>query len=122
VDDNPTNQLVLQTLLKKMDYDCQIANDGKEALDLLKAGNHFDLIFMDCQMPIMNGYEATKAIRLLEKESQKHVKIVALTADAFRETKEECFEAGMDDFATKPLKREALEMILSDAFKLRMQN
>lgn len=122
VDDNPTNQLVLQTLLKKMDYDCQIANDGKEAVDLLKAGGRFDLIFMDCQMPIMNGYDATRAIRLLEKESGSHVKIVALTADAFRETKEECFEAGMDDFATKPLKRDALEMILSSAFKLRLQN
>tara|TARA_B110001454_G_scaffold219199_1_gene251754 strand:- start:60097 stop:62223 length:2127 start_codon:yes stop_codon:yes gene_type:complete len=117
VEDNPTNQLVIENLLKKLNYRCQIVNDGKEAVELIEKGKTFDLIFMDCQMPIMNGYDATKAIRNYEKESNIHTVIIALTANAFRETKEECFEAGMDDFATKPLKRELLEEILTRTFK-----
>lgn len=119
VEDNPTNQLVLQTLLKKINYSCEIVNNGLEAVELFKAGHKFDLVFMDCQMPIMNGYDATKTIRQMEAQTKMHTKIIALTANAFRETKEECFEAGMDDFATKPLKKDILEAILEDAFKSR---
>lgn len=117
VEDNPTNQLVIQALLKKMDYRCEIVNNGQEAVDLFKSGYSFDLVFMDCQMPVLNGYEATRAIRELEKSASKHTPIIALTANAFRETKEECFEAGMDDFATKPLKRDTLEDLLIKVFK-----
>lgn len=112
VDDNEVNQLVLTTMLTKIGYKCHIANDGKQAFQLFQEGHRYDLVFMDCQMPIMNGYEATKAIRSLEKEDGRHVQIIALTADAFRETKEACFECGMDDFATKPIKFGVLEELL----------
>lgn len=66
-------------------------------------------------MPVMNGYDATKAIRSLEANSGAHVPIVALTANAFRETKETCFECGMDDFATKPIKFDALKDVIQRA-------
>lgn len=120
VEDNQINQLVIKAMLKKLNYECCIVNDGKEAVDLVKSGEYFDLIFMDCQMPIMNGYDATRAIREFERSSidqTKKTRIIALTANAFRETKEVCFECGMDDFATKPLKNETLAELLKKCFK-----
>jgi two-component system sensor histidine kinase/response regulator len=112
VEDNMTNQIVIKTMLARLGYDVDVANDGLQAVNLIKTGRKFDLILMDCQMPTMNGYDATANIRKLESNQQKHVPIVALTANAFRETKEGCFECGMDDFATKPIKFETLKDII----------
>jgi len=111
VEDNSINQLVATAMLKKMGYSVDVADDGKIALEKVQE-NHYDLIFMDCQMPIMNGYESTEAIRALNDESKSKTPIVALTANAFKEIKEKCFECGMTDFVTKPLKQELLEEIL----------
>lgn len=114
-EDNQTNQFVIVNMLKQLGFDYEIAKDGREALDLFKKqGSKYDLILMDCQMPEMNGYEATREIRKLEGESddRKKTPIIALTANAFRETKEECFSSGMDDFATKPIKFAALKEII----------
>lgn len=117
VEDNHINQVVLRTMLDQLGYDFAVANDGQQAVNLIESGNHFDLILMDCQMPVLNGYEATKAIRRLEALTGKHTPIIALTANAFRETKETCFECGMDDFATKPIKFEALKTLIKKAFE-----
>lgn len=110
-EDNEINQIVIRKMLLQLGYEIQIAKDGAVALQMFKSGGPFDAVLMDCQMPVMSGYEATRAIRIFEGEKQR-TPIVALTANAFRETKEACFECGMDDFATKPIKFESLKEML----------
>jgi CheY-like chemotaxis protein/HPt (histidine-containing phosphotransfer) domain-containing protein len=107
VEDNLVNREVVVTMLQNLRYDVIIANNGQEAVEVLQQ-NSIDLVFMDCQMPIMDGYDATRAIRALEEkkssaDSGKHIPIIALTAHAFNSDKERCFSAGMDDYLKKPL-------------------
>ena len=111
VEDNIINQQVLELMLESMGVSFDLANNGQEAVDLFEPGK-YSLILMDCQMPVMNGYEACEKIREIEKSSGHHTPIVALTANAFRETKEKCFGVGMDDFTTKPIKQDVLESVI----------
>lgn len=112
VEDNPVNQQVAILMLEK--YGCHVtpAGNGVEAVKLFKQ-QKFDLIFMDCQMPVMDGFEATKSIR--EQEAQKNLgrtTIVAFTANAMKGDDEECKAAGMDDYVAKPVKPADIERIL----------
>ena len=113
VEDNLVNQEVAKGLLEIMGCNVQIANNGKEALMLYHKAN-FDLILMDCHMPIMDGIEATKEIRMLELTSEKyrHIPIIALTANVQQGIEELCNDAGMDDYLSKPFERKQLERIL----------
>lgn len=111
VEDNPVNQMVAKTMLEKMNYQVITANHGEEAVEFYQ-NQEFDLILMDCQMPIMNGYQAARRIRELEENKTFKTPIIALTANAFKETKEQCFESGMNDFATKPIKLESLQQVI----------
>jgi signal transduction histidine kinase/CheY-like chemotaxis protein len=113
-EDNLVNQTVAKRMLVKGGYEVDVAANGEQALRKIESGIHYDLIFMDCQMPRMDGFEASKRIRDLERESidAVHVPIVALTANAMQGDRERCLEAGMDDYIAKPVKKEALfEMI-----------
>ena len=102
VDDNLVNQHVGKEMLTKVGLDFEIASNGQEALDARKQG-HFDAILMDCQMPVMDGFEATRQIRLFEKETDtSRIPIIALTANAMQGDREKCLDAGMDDYLTKP--------------------
>ncbi len=101
-EDNVVNQKVVRGALTRLGHVITIANNGAEAVAISRE-NRFDLILMDCQMPIMDGFEATREIRRLEESSQAHVPIVALTADAMQGTDELCRAAGMDAYLTKPL-------------------
>lgn len=109
-EDNPINQKLAVKMLTKAGYMVEKANNGKEALEKYTASpGDFDLIFMDIQMPEMDGHEATGKIRRWEKKNadkSKHVPIVAMTAHAMKGDREKCLEAGMDDYITKPIKRE----------------
>jgi CheY-like chemotaxis protein len=117
VEDNRVNQEVARRLLRTFGINCKLAVNGREALDLVKQED-FDLVLMDCQMPIMDGYEATGAIRAWEKQSNgKHVPIVAMTANAMQGDREACIAAGMDDYLTKPIKRLTLNTALSQWLK-----
>lgn len=107
-EDNPVNQKVTSDTLKKLGYDVVVANNGREAFEEFKT-THFDLILMDCQMPIMDGYEATEAIREYEASSGKHTPIIAATAHAMRGDREKCIEAGMDDYLPKPIRMMVLK-------------
>ncbi|QQX81328.1 response regulator [Shewanella sp. KX20019] len=110
VEDNKVNQQVVAINLKKLKMPHLIANDGKEALEHYKRhiGN-FSVILMDCMMPVMDGFEATKAIRLFEQEEDaKRVRIIALTASILDDDIQKCFDSGMDDYLPKPFKREVL--------------
>jgi two-component system sensor histidine kinase/response regulator len=121
-EDHPTNQRLAQIMLTKAGYQVEVANNGKEAVEKYTASpEDFDLIFMDVQMPEMDGMEATKTIRGYEKrfpasnrESPEtlHIPIVAMTAHAMKGDKEKCLEKGMDDYITKPIKREIVFDIL----------
>lgn len=111
-EDNKMNQVVINTMMKKMGFETVTVDDGQKAVQLIEKGESFDLILMDCQMPLMTGYEATKIIRQFEQKTMNHIPIVAFTANAFRETKEECFDCGMDDFTTKPIKFDTLKEVI----------
>ena len=97
-------------MLKRTECRVTLVENGRKALSALDA-EHFDMILMDCQMPEMDGYEATRAIRAREAESggQQHIPIIALTANAMRGDREECEAAGMDDYLSKPFSATQLE-------------
>jgi len=117
VDDNKVNQLVANGILEEFGLEADVANDGLEALEALRNRGEEDeayhIILMDCQMPNMDGYDATRAIRALEVgEIYKNIPIVAMTANAMQGDKEKCFECGMDEYLSKPIDDDKLKKIL----------
>lgn len=109
VDDNPANRKVAEAMLKAAGCTVVSANNGQEALNELQAGG-IQMVLMDCQMPVMDGYEATRLWR--EQETQKRIPIVALTANAGADNEVNCISAGMDAVLNKPFRKQQLEMIL----------
>ncbi|PLX18103.1 MAG: hypothetical protein C0597_06535 [Marinilabiliales bacterium] len=107
VEDNLINQKIVLLSLKKAVKTVDIANNGKEALDKFGSAK-YDVILMDIQMPIMNGIVTTKKIRSIEKSTNTHTPIIAITANALLGDKEECLAAGMDDYISKPFQIETL--------------
>ena len=112
-EDYPANQLVVERFLEDLGCQVHLVNNGFEAVKALK-NQHFDLVFMDCQMPFLNGYEATREIRSMETErsGDNHMPIIALTAHALNEDEIKCKDAGMDEWVTKPFTRHDLSKIL----------
>jgi PAS domain S-box-containing protein len=111
VEDNAVNQVLAVRLLEKRGHSVTVAGNGKDALAALEK-RFFNLVFMDVQMPEMDGFEATAAIREKEKTSGNHLPIIAMTAHAMVGDKERCLEAGMDDYITKPIRIEELSDLL----------
>ena len=114
VEDNPINQKVSIAILTRLGCQTQLAENGREALAALNLDT-FDLVFMDCEMPEMDGIEATRLIRLREEEQGKQGKraiIIAMTAHAMSGTREKCLAAGMDDYISKPVAPEKLAEVL----------
>jgi CheY-like chemotaxis protein len=109
VEDNPVNQLVAKGMLGKLGCDVVVAGHGAEALDQLEFAD-FDLVLMDCNMPVMDGYEASRQIR--QSGRWPNLPIVALTANAMSEERERCRAAGMSDYLAKPFRREELAALL----------
>jgi len=111
-EDNLVNQRIAVAQLLKLGVDTQVANNGAEALAAITGGGVFDIVFMDCQMPEMDGFEATKQIRLHQQASSARTPIVAMTANAMEGDRERCLAAGMDDYISKPVRVEALQRAL----------
>ncbi|MEQ1882661.1 MAG: response regulator, partial [Burkholderiales bacterium] len=112
VEDNEVNQLVAVGMLSGLGCRVEIANNGREALEALGHGG-LDLALMDCQMPEMDGFEATRRWRQIEQTGTSRLPIVALTANALDGDRERCLAAGMDDYLSKPFKREELTRVLT---------
>jgi signal transduction histidine kinase/CheY-like chemotaxis protein len=107
VEDDNVGRELLGTILGSAGYSVDVVSDGQTALDRVRTGL-YDLVLMDVQIPFMNGMEATKQIRILEKDRAVRVPILAITAHALEEERNRCFDAGMDDFITKPMDSESL--------------
>jgi PAS domain S-box-containing protein len=117
-EDNVVNQMIAKTLLENQGHTVTTALDGKEALYILKNGT-FDLILMDVQMPLMDGFKATTTIRKQEKmtNGSKHIPIIAVTAHAMKGDRERCIEAGMDDYIPKPFDEKLLMKIINQVLQ-----
>jgi signal transduction histidine kinase/DNA-binding response OmpR family regulator len=111
VEDNSVNQVFALRLLEKAGHTVALAGNGREALAVLEKQS-CDLVLMDVQMPEMDGFEATAAIRAKEQGTRNHLRIIAMTAHAMVGDKERCLEAGMDDYISKPIRREELAELL----------
>lgn len=107
VEDNLVNQKLAAALIKQVGFEVDIANHGNEALEMLQA-KQYDLVFMDCQMPIRDGYDTTREIRKTEEDKPAHIPVIAMTANAMKGDDELCYAAGMDDYITKPIDRDLL--------------
>ena len=102
VEDDPVNQLVVLEMLKKLGCEVDVVDDGEAAHRAVRAGN-YDIVFMDCHMPVVDGFEAARRIRAWERPNGDALVIVALTADSLASDRQRCLDAGMNDFLTKPV-------------------
>lgn len=113
VEDNRINQTLAMRFLEKQGCKVTVVANGRDAVELCLDGDRFDLVFMDCHMPEMDGYEATRAIRAREKgRARSAMRIIAMTANAMQGDREACLAAGMDDYISKPLSVEGLKALL----------
>src|SRR5271165_776277 len=108
-EDNAINQKVIERMIQKLGYRVDLVSNGREAIEALSRLT-YSLIFMDCQMPEMDGFEACREIRKQWPESR--IPIVAITANAMKGDRERCLAAGMDDYVSKPFKQEDLRLVI----------
>lgn len=120
-EDNEINQQVALGLLKKRNYNVSVAKNGREALELLQKQS-FDLVLMDQMMPEIDGLEATSRLRELEKGTSKHLPVIAMTANAMAGDRERCLAAGMDDYLSKPIRKEELFRIIDNVLQKISEN
>jgi len=112
VEDYPINQQVILNQLNLLGCEVNIGENGEEALKRLES-NYYDVVFMDCQMPILDGYATTQELRCREREKpNQHTIVIALTAHALPVDRQKCLAVGMDDYISKPLEQEKLEAVL----------
>lgn len=116
-EDNEANQFLIKALTKSTDWELTVVDDGEQAVEAYRS-DKFDLVLMDVQMPLMNGYDATKLIREYEAEKGYRTPIIALTAFAMKSDKDQCINAGMDDYISKPFKRQQFMDAIDKALNL----
>lgn len=117
VEDNTNNQIMAMRQLEKLGHGVHIVSNGLQAVKALSYGTHrYDLVFMDCQMPEMDGFAATREIRNSEVTSGRHIPVIAMTANAMSGDREACIAAGMDDYIAKPISRHVLSEVLARWF------
>jgi CheY-like chemotaxis protein len=114
-DDSEVNQKVARRMVEKLGYAVDVVSNGREALAAWQSGR-YDLILMDCQMPELDGYEATREIRRREEPGTR-IPIIALTAHAMKDADRDCRAAGMDEYLSKPIDRDRLEAVLENCLR-----
>jgi CheY-like chemotaxis protein len=120
VDDNAVNQRIASSLLERLGCRVDVAGNGKEAVVMLES-MPYDIVFMDCYMPIMDGFEATAEIRRRET-GKSHSVIIAMTANAMQADRDRCLRSGMDDYVSKPINKSALHELLNRHLPNPLQN
>jgi CheY-like chemotaxis protein len=118
-EDNRINQLVAKKLLSKLGYNIDVAANGLEAVQLYKMKS-YDVIFMDCHMPEMDGHEATQKI-IKETTYETRPRIIALTASSLKEDRDKCRDSGMDDFISKPIELKEIVRALKSCHQLKLK-
>jgi CheY-like chemotaxis protein len=114
VDDNPTNRLVISTMLRKLGFASILTENGEQGAEAALAEPRPALVFMDIQMPVLDGFDATVRIRQNEQSrGLARLPVVALTADVFEQTRQHCKDADMDDFLAKPVDLQELQAVLA---------
>lgn len=113
VEDNPVNLGVVKRVLKRLGAACMVADNGQQALEILYSGKQVDAVLMDCQMPVMDGYEATRLWREYERTIGGHLPIIAMTANVMPGDEEKCRDSGMDDYLAKPVGIASLARVLA---------
>ncbi len=108
-EDNAINQKVIERMVQKLGYRVKLVANGRDAIDALSR-DVYELIFMDCQMPEMDGFEACREIR--KNEGSSRIPIIAITANAMKGDRERCLAAGMDDYVSKPFKQDDLRVVI----------
>ena len=115
-EDNPINQKIAINFVKKLGFNCEAFGDGQQAVDALarasKDGKPFHLVLMDVQMPVLDGYNATREIRKHEDPNVRDILVIAMTASAIRGDREKCLEAGMNNYLAKPVRADMLKQML----------
>ena len=111
VEDNPLNSKVIERVLEQLGFECQLTENGEQAVQAINQ-NLFCCVLMDCQMPVMDGYEATRQIRQSEESTGEHVPIIAVTANALAEDRNLCLQSGMDDYLKKPVSKQEVADVL----------
>jgi PAS domain S-box-containing protein len=117
-EDNSVNQMIVIKMLEKMGHAAVAVGNGKEALEALRLAP-YDLVLMDCQMPVLDGYETTRLIRQFENPILRDIAVVAITANAMLGDRENCLKAGMNDYISKPIKAKDLELVINRMMGLR---
>jgi CheY-like chemotaxis protein len=117
-EDNPINQKIAISFVRKLGFQCQAYSDGMQAVTALREasakGDPFSLVLMDCQMPVLDGYDATRLIRKDKDPAVRDVLIIAMTASAIRGDREKCIEAGMNNYMAKPVRAQVLKEMLEE--------
>ncbi|WP_419535192.1 response regulator [Endozoicomonas sp.] len=113
VEDNTINQLVTEGMLEQLGHEVSLANNGQDCITACNTEN-FDLILMDCNMPVMDGYTATKQLRAMT--STKETPIIALTANTLEEHKKRCMDVGMNSYLAKPFNKKELNKVIEESF------
>ena len=121
VDDNADNLTLMQLFLCEAPYQVDVAANGREAVEKF-AATAYDLVFMDLEMPVLDGYEAARRIRALDRADAETVPIIAMTADAFVDDVQKCFDAGMNGHIAKPIDPDTLYRTLADVLSEERQN
>ncbi len=120
VEDNEVNQLVAQEMLRQLRMEADIASDGLEALEVMSSKT-FDLVLMDCHMPGLDGFETTRKIRELEMHGGQRTTVVAMTANASTSDRQDCLDAGMDDYISKPFSQGQLQEVIQNQMQGRRE-
>lgn len=121
-EDHEVNRILMEAMLERLNFDYEIVSNGDEAVNAV-ISNHFDVVLMDCQMPVMDGFQATQMIRSLDDASKASIPIIAVTAHALKGDKEKCFQFGMNDYITKPYNIELIkEKVLHWSGVFRIEN